>query len=81
MFLGFSRTIGTEIIPGPVEEFHSNLVTDSSVGVSWIAPKNYNISNYQVFYQLRSPSSATSSVDKPEEVKSVSGKTNMRMSI
>ncbi|ODM96583.1 Ig-like and fibronectin type-III domain-containing protein C25G4.10 [Orchesella cincta] len=62
---------GTELIPGPVEEFHSNLVTDSSVGLSWLAPKNYDISNYQVFYQVKNPSSASSSVDKPADPKSL----------
>jgi len=59
---------GTKHIPGPVEEFHANFVTDTSVGLSWEAPKGFNISNYQVFYELVDQNAT---VAKPEEKKSV----------
>jgi hypothetical protein len=38
------------------EEFHAFLVTDSSVGLAWDAPSGYNVSQYQVFYELQTPS-------------------------
>jgi len=68
---------GTEIIPGPVEEFHAFLVTDNSVGVAWDAPTGYNITQYQVFYQLRDAAvstaggTAVAAAAKPMELKSV----------
>jgi hypothetical protein len=53
-----------------VEEFHAFMVTDDSVGVAWDAPAGYNITQFQVFYQLKDPA-VISGATKPNEIKSV----------
>ena len=52
------KSIGTEIIPGPVTEFHVDYVTDTKVELSWEAPEGSNATGYQVHYLVADPSLA-----------------------
>lgn len=47
--------LGTDLLPGPVSEFHADYVTDSSVALSWEAPENSNVTLYEVHYRVVNP--------------------------
>ena len=52
------KPVGTEIIPGPVNEFHVDYVTDNKVELSWEAPEGSNATGYQVHYLVADPTLA-----------------------
>jgi hypothetical protein len=60
---------GTDLLPGPVREFHANYITDSTIALSWEAPVESNVTEYEVYYQIADP---TLGRDLPVQSNSVS---------